>query len=196
MSSVYANYDRVYAKQLQRNNAVAGNHSWSSATFLQHSVQRSSGIIEWSWAYIMIHDRNIHENIHCSPSSLQQRYSPHCRPITFLSILTRSKVHHPHIRHQPSQALLELPMCRVLFCIILPVLLTCKLQHKSVRIRCLPACQPNSSMPCYKPIYRPEAREKKKKNHYTGRGKKKGNMKEQSIPFCPQRTSAVRRRQW
>ena len=43
----------MYANELQRNNAVAVNHSWSSATRLQHSVQRFSGITHRSPEYLI-----------------------------------------------------------------------------------------------------------------------------------------------
>ena len=40
----------------QRNNAVAGNHSWCNATFFQHSVQRFSGIRNRSPEYFILYD--------------------------------------------------------------------------------------------------------------------------------------------
>lgn len=66
--SLCGQYEGLCTDHSQRNNAVVGSHSWSNATFPQHSVQRFSGIMKRSSGYIihyascfMPHDRT-HQN--------------------------------------------------------------------------------------------------------------------------------------
>lgn len=90
------------------------------------------------------------------------------------SILTRSIIHHPHIRHQPFQALLELPVRRVLLDIVLPVLLARKLHHKRVRVPCLLARQPPGPTPstCHatsRNLHHPEAQKRNTLHAWVGK---------------------------
>lgn len=133
------------------------------------------GVRHTSCSSIEIHIKNIH----FSPSSLQTAASlPLPLSITSLSILTWSIIHHPYIRHQSFQTLLELPMRRVLLDIILPVLLARKLHHERVRVTCLLARQPAAELyamhtPMPRNLHHPAALQKKEKEHTTCVGGKK-----------------------